>query len=81
MTLTLAIIFGFMIFLLIKNKSNFLLIDLGAVLLIAAISFGVGYGMAVFVMNILGPLLKILLTVLAVVIGIGLVIRLGGKKE
>lgn len=81
MTLTLAIIFGFMIFLLIMNKANFLLINVAAVLLIAAISFGVGYGISVFVLSILGPVLKILITALAVLVGIVLITSLIGKRE
>ena len=58
MTITLALVFGVMLFLLILNKASFLFINLGAILLIAIISFGVGYGIAVFIVDVIWPLIK-----------------------
>ena len=81
MTLTLAIIFGFMVFLLILNKANYLFISFGAVMLIAALSFGVGYGVAVFLVNVVGPIIKAIAIVLAVLIGFGMLVGVVGKKE
>ena len=81
MTITLAIIFGLMAFLLILNKANYLFISFGAVMLIAALSFGVGYGVAVFLVNVVGPIIKAIAIVLAVLIGLGMLVGVVGKKE
>lgn len=81
MTITLAIIFGFVVFLLILNKANYLFISFGAVMLIAALSFGVGYGVAVFLVNVVGPIIKAIAIVLAVLIGLGMLVGVVGKKE
>ena len=81
MTITLAIVFGVMVFLLILNRANFLFINWGAILLIAAISFGAGYSIAVFIMDIVWPLLKVVVIALAVIIGIAVLIGITSKTE
>lgn len=80
MTITLALVFGVMLFLLILNKANFLFINFGAILLIAIISFGVGYGIAVFIVDVIWPLIKAVAIVLAALIGIVVLIGIVGKK-
>lgn len=80
MTITLALVFGVMLFLLILNKANFLFINFGAILLIAIISFGVGYGIAVFVVDVVWPLIKVVAIVLVSLIGILVLIGIVGKK-
>lgn len=80
MTITLALVFGLMIFLLILNKANFLFINFGAILLIAIISFGVGYGIAVFIVDVVWPVIKVIAIVLAVLLGIGVLIGIAGNK-
>ena len=80
MELTLAIIFGFMVFTLILNKCHLYFFGITSLLVIAAISFGIGYGIAVFVLAVLGPLLKILLTIVAVIVGLVLLAGIWGKK-
>lgn len=80
MTITLALVFGVMLFLLILNKANFLFINFGAILLIAIISFGVGYGIAVFIVDVIWPLIKAVAIALAVLIGIVALIGIVGKK-
>lgn len=79
MELTLAIIFGFMVFMIILKKGRLLFFSITSLLITAAISFGVGYGMALFVLAILGPLLKIVLTCIAILIGIVLLVGLLSK--
>lgn len=80
MEITLALIFGFMVFMIILNKGHLYFFSITSLLITAAISFGVGYGVAVFVLSVLGPLLKGILIAVAVLIGI---IMLAGlfKKE
>lgn len=68
MTLALTIIFAFMVFMLILKKCNLLFVGIFSLLIITAISLGVGYGMALLVMSLIGPLLKILLIVAIVII-------------
>lgn len=80
MTITLALVFGVMVFLLILNKANFLFINFGAMLLIAIISFGVGYGVAVFIVDVIWPLIKAVAIALAVLIGIIALIGIVVKK-
>ena len=80
MTITLALVFGLMIFLLILNKANFLFINFGAILLIAIISFGVGYGIAVFIVDVVWPVIKVIAIVLAVLLGFGVLIGIAGNK-
>ena len=60
MTLALTIIFAFMVFMLILKKCNLLFVGIFSLLIIAAISLGVGYGMALLVMSLIGPILKII---------------------
>lgn len=78
MILALTIVFGFMVFMFIQNKGNMLFIGIGSLLIMAAISFGVGYGMALLVMSLMGPLLKIIL-VGAVIIG--MIMLITGKSR
>lgn len=73
MEISLAIIFGFMVFMIILNNSHLLFFSLSSLLVIAAISFGIGYGISFFVLELLGPVLKVVLIVLAVIIGIALI--------
>ena len=80
MTVTLALVFGVMVFLLILNRANFLFINFGAILLIAIISFGVGYGVAVFIVDVIWPLVKTVAIALAVLIGIAVLVGIVGKK-
>lgn len=80
MTITLALVFGLMIFLLILNKANFLFINFGAILLIAIISFGVGYGIAVFIVDAVWPVIKVIAIVMAVLLGIGVLVGIAGNK-
>lgn len=80
MTITLALVFGVMVFLLVMNRANFLFINFGAILLIAIISFGVGYGVAVFIVDVIWPLIKAVAIALAVLIGIVVLIGIAGKK-
>ena len=79
MELTLAIIFGFMVFMIILNKCHLFFFGITSLLIIAAISFGIGYGMAALVIAVFGPLLKIALIALAVLVGGGLLLGFFGK--
>lgn len=79
MEITLALIFGFMVFMIILNKGHLCFFSITSLLITAAISFGVGYGIALFVLAILGPLFKIILTCGAVLIGIVLLVGFLGK--
>lgn len=79
MELTLAIIFGFMVFMIILKKGHLYFFSITSLLITAAISLGVGYGMALFVLSILGPILKIALIIIAVIIGLVLLMGLLGK--
>ena len=79
MELTLAIIFAFMIFMIILKHGRLYFFSITSLLVVAAISFGVGYGIALFVLAILGPLLRILLVSLALLVGIILLIGILGK--
>ena len=74
MTLALTIIFAFMVFMLILKKCNLLFVGIFSLLIIAAISLGVGYGMALLVMSFIGPLLNILLIVAIAIIILILII-------
>ena len=80
MEITLALIFGFMVFMIILNKGHLYFFSITSLLITAAISFGVGYGIAVFVLSLLGPLLKGILIAVAVLIGLLLLLGLF-KKE
>ncbi|MBQ3134806.1 MAG: hypothetical protein IJB75_03220 [Oscillospiraceae bacterium] len=79
MELSLAIIFGFVVFMIILNDGRLIFFSVSSLLVIAAISFGIGYGMAFFVLELLGPVLKIALIGLALIIGIALLGNLLGK--
>lgn len=79
MEIALALIFGFMVFMIILNKGHLYFFSITSLLITAAISFGIGYGMALFVLAILEPLLKIILTCIAVLIGIVLLVGFLGK--
>ena len=80
MELTLAIIFGFMVFMIILRKGHLYFFSITSLLVTAAISFGVGYGMALFVLSILGPLLKFILVCIALLVGFVLLISFLGKR-
>ena len=79
MEITLALIFGFMVFMIILNKGHLYFFSITSLLITAAISFGVGYGMALFVLAVLGPLLKIILISIALLVGIVMLIGFFGK--
>lgn len=81
MTLALAIIFAFMIFLIIMRKGNLLFINLGALLLVIAFCFAVGYGMAVLIVEILFPVIGVIAGIAAVVIILCLLIGRGGRDD
>lgn len=66
MLAALTIIFGFMIFILILNKGNLLFVNITSLLIVAAISLGVGYGIALFVISI-GKQLLIIVGVLVMI--------------
>ena len=70
MEITLALIFGFMVFMIILNKGHLYFFSITSLLITAAISFGIGYGIALFVLSLLGPLLKAILIAIAVLIGL-----------
>ncbi len=80
MIATLTIIFAFMVFMIILNKGNFFFISGFSMLIAAAISLGVGYGMAMLVVYLMEPLLKIILIIVGVVIVGLLILVLFGKK-
>lgn len=63
----LTIIFGFMVFMLIMTKGRIVFFGVFSFLIIAAISLGVGYGMAVLVITLFGPIMKILLILGAII--------------
>ena len=79
MELTLAIIFGFMVFMIILNKGQLYFFGITSLIITAAISFGIGYGIALFVLAILGPLLKILLIGIAIIVGLVLLLGMISK--
>ena len=79
MELTLAIIFGFMVFMIILNKGHLYFFGITSLIITAAISFGVGYGIALLVLAILGHLLKILLVGIAIIVGIALLLGILSK--
>lgn len=53
-----TIIFGFMVFMVILTKGHLLFINITSLLIIAAISFGVGYEISLFLMEISGSIRK-----------------------
>lgn len=73
MLAALTIIFGFMVFLLILTKGHIVFFGVFSFLMIAAISLGVGYGMAVLVVSLFGPLMKTLFILSAIIVLIALV--------
>lgn len=56
-----TIIFGFMVFMVILTKGHLLFINITSLLIIAAISLGVGYGISLFLMEISGSILKVII--------------------
>ncbi len=56
-----TIIFGFMVFMVILTKGHLLFINITSLMIIAAISFGVGYGISLFLMEISGSILKVII--------------------
>lgn len=69
MLASLSIIFGFMIFMLILRKGQILFFNISSWLIMASISLGVGYGIAVFITSMGMPLLiclGIIITILFV---------------
>ena len=79
MELSLTIIFGFMVFMVILNKGHLFFFSLSSLLVTAALSVGIGYGIAYFVLALLGPTLKFILIALALLVGVGLLAALLGK--
>ena len=53
-----SIIFGFMVFMFIIKRGHLLFINIFSLLLMVVISLGVGYGMALFVVELSGSFLK-----------------------
>ncbi len=78
MEASLTIIFGFMVFMIILNKGHLFFFGITSMLITAAISLGVGYGIALFVISIGIPLLKILGVVLTIII-VGFLLGKGGQ--
>ena len=66
----LAIIFSFMVFMIILSKGHLYFFDIFSLLLVAAISLGVGFGIAAFVGGIFESVVSI---IPAVVIVIGVI--------
>ena len=79
MELALSLVFGFMVFMIILTKGRLFFFSITSLIITAAISFGVGYGVALFVLAILGPLLKLLLVFVAVLAGVVLLLKLLDK--
>lgn len=75
MILGLSIIFAFMIFILILKNCNFLFVGIFSLLIIAAISLGVGYGIALLIISLWKPFIKIFLFVVLFIIGIICIFR------
>lgn len=61
----LTTIFTLIIFVILLTKCRLFFFGVHSLLIIAAIAFGIGYGMAVFITSCLGPL--------AIILGVGLV--------
>ena len=80
MTITLAVIFGFMVFMLMLNKGHLFFLSIFSFLAAATISFGVGYALAVCVVSLMGPILKILLGILGGILGLVLLVGLFTKE-
>lgn len=79
MLLALTIIFSFMIFIVFLKNCNILFLGVFSLLVIAAISLGVGYGMALFVMSLAGVFFKLILII--VVVGIIFTVIAGMKSR
>lgn len=60
------------------RNANLLFINFGALLLIIAFCFAVGYGMAVLVVEILFPAIGIVIAIVAVIVVVGLLLA-GGR--
>ena len=56
-----TIIFGFVVFMVFLTKGHLLFINITSLLIITAISFGVGYGISLFLMEISGSILKVII--------------------
>lgn len=80
MLAALTIIFGFMIFMLILNKGRILFFNISSLLVIAAISLGVGYGIALFVISIGKPLLIIAGVLILIAIFFAIFITKGNSE-
>ena len=70
MTIVLAVIFGFMVFMLMLNKGHLFFLSIFSFLAAAIISFGVGYALAVCVVALMGPILKILFGIVGAILGL-----------
>ena len=82
MELGLTVIFAFMIFMIILSKGHVYFFSISSLLTTAAISLGVGYAIAMFVLKILGSLLKVPLTIISIIVVLILLMNLlkkGGK--
>lgn len=77
MLAALTIILGFMVFLLILNKGRIIFWSFFSLLMALALSLGVGYGMAVFILEIMGPLCRFLSVILSIIALIAII----NKKE
>lgn len=78
----LTIVFGFMVFMLILTRGRIIFFGVFSFLIIAAISLGVGYGMAVLVVTLFGPLMKTFLILGSIIVLIALVAgKPGGDSD
>ena len=80
MVITLAVIFGFMVFMLLLNKGHIVFFGFFSFLIAVALSFGVGYCIAVLVTAMLGPILKGILIVAAIIFGLILLCGILGNR-
>lgn len=64
----LAIIFSFMIFMIILNKGHLYFFSIFSLLMVVAISLGVGFGIAAFIAWIFESVISIIPTILIIVI-------------
>lgn len=79
MVLTLAIIFAFMVFMIILRNGQLLFVGISSLLIIAAISFGIGYGIANFLVFVGGPILKFIGIAIAIIVTLVLVTSFVGN--
>lgn len=68
MELGLTVIFAFMIFMIILKKGHVYFLSISSLLIMLAISLGIGYAITMVVFTFLGALLNTILIILGVII-------------